>query len=257
MNKQAFGYSLATVLTVATLLLLVSVPQTQATNGYFSHGFGVASKAMGGVATALPRDGFAAASNPAGMVWLGDRYDINAALFNPSRQYSVTGNPSMQPGTFPLTPQTLESGSNTFVIPGLAANWMINPRTSFGISIYGNGGMNTDYDAKVFDNPAAPVTSPTGVNLMQLFASMTFARKLAPNHSVGVSVITAYQMFEAKGLQAFGGFSSDPTMLSDNDMAKTTGLGARVGYLGTLTKGFDFGASYQTKINMAEMDQYA
>ena len=35
-----------------------------ATNGYFSHGFGIKAKGMGGVGIALPQDAMAAATNP-------------------------------------------------------------------------------------------------------------------------------------------------------------------------------------------------
>ncbi|MCK7582643.1 MAG: hypothetical protein MZV65_48470 [Chromatiales bacterium] len=38
-----------------------------ATNGYFTHGFGVKAQGMGGVGIALPQDSIAAGANPAGM----------------------------------------------------------------------------------------------------------------------------------------------------------------------------------------------
>ncbi len=228
-----------------------------ATNGYFSHGYGVQSKSMGGVATALPRDAFVSATNPAAMLEVGKRYDIGISLFNPNRNFTVEGNPSMQPGTFPLTPGNVESDSKLFFIPGIAANWLLNPKTALGVAVYGNGGMNTNYDTKVFDNPMAPVTAPTGVNLMQLFVNGSIAREVAKNHTFGFSGIIGYQMFEAKGLQAFSGFSSDPDNLTDNGSAAATGFGARIGYYGKLTKAFHIGGSYQTKIFMSEFEEYA
>ncbi|MFH2047822.1 MAG: outer membrane protein transport protein [bacterium] len=251
---------LTTLFISLAVLLIASLPMVSpvnATNGYFSHGYGVQSKSMGGVAVALPRDAFVAASNPAAMLELGRRYDIGISLFNPNRNFTVTGNPSMQAGTFPLTPGNVESDSKLFFIPSIAANWMLNPKTSLGVSIFGNGGMNTNYDTKVFDNPMAPVTAPTGVNLMQLFVMTTLAREVVENHSLGIAGIFGYQMFEAKGLQAFSGFSSDPTKLTNNDNATSTGFGARFGYYGKLTPAFHIGASYQTKVYMSEFDEYA
>ncbi|MCK5127243.1 MAG: outer membrane protein transport protein [candidate division Zixibacteria bacterium] len=239
------------------ILALAFNPCAQATNGYFSHGYGVQSKSMAGVAAALPRDAFVTATNPAGMVGLGNRYDIGFSLFNPNRSHTVTGTPSGQMGTFPLTPGSLESGSTTFIIPGLAANWMLSPKTSLGVTIYGNGGMNTDWDAKVYNNPMAPVTQPTGINLIQLFVSTTLAQKLSDKHSAGIAGIFAYQRFEAKGLQAFGGFSEDGTKLTDNDASGSNGFGLRIGYLGEPINGLHIGGSYQTKIFMTEFDEYA
>jgi long-chain fatty acid transport protein len=70
---------------------------------------------------------------------------------------------------------------------------MLNPNNSVGLSIYGNGGMNTDYDTRTFFG-----SSPTGVDLIQIFVAPSYAVKLHPRHSVGVSAILAYQSFEAK-----------------------------------------------------------
>ena len=55
-------------------LCVTAVPQTaQATNGYFSHGYGVKSQAIAGVGIALPQDGLTAATNPAGTAFTGTR----------------------------------------------------------------------------------------------------------------------------------------------------------------------------------------
>ncbi len=53
----------------AGLVLFGAVCSTSAlaTNGYFSHGWGTKSKAMAGVAAALPQDTLVSATNPAGM----------------------------------------------------------------------------------------------------------------------------------------------------------------------------------------------
>ena len=47
-----------------------------ATTGYFQHGYGIKAKSMGGVGIALPQDALAAATNPAGMAWVGNRMDL-------------------------------------------------------------------------------------------------------------------------------------------------------------------------------------
>ncbi|MDE2353380.1 MAG: long-chain fatty acid transporter, partial [Betaproteobacteria bacterium] len=67
-------------------------PLAQATNGYFAIGYGQKSVGMGGVGIALPQDALAAASNPAGMVWVGDRTDLGLEWFRPTRSSSITGN---------------------------------------------------------------------------------------------------------------------------------------------------------------------
>ncbi len=56
---------------VLTTIILVVPVISGATNGYFSHGTGIKNKAMAG------------ATNPAGMAFVGNRFDIGATLFFP------------------------------------------------------------------------------------------------------------------------------------------------------------------------------
>ena len=233
-----------------TLMLILVTWTSQATNGYFAHGYGTFYKALAGAGDAKPFNTLAPSTNPAAMVYVGKRYDLGVSMFTPDRQYTVTGNPSGFPGTFGLAPGTVESGSPLFAIPGFGANWMVGETSSFGIALYGNGGMNTDYDFRTFG------FEPTGVNLSQMFITPTYAVKLADNHAVGFTGILAYQMFEGKGFQAFSPFSSDPANLTNNESASSFGGGVRVGYLGELSPMFSLGASWQSKVYMGKLKDY-
>lgn len=243
---------------IMLIAIIIMMTQTsEATNGYFRHGYGTKNKAMAGVGVAFPLSTIIPATNPAGMTFLGNRYDISIAIFNPNREYTITGNPSGFPGTFPLTPGTIESDSKFFVIPAFGANWMLSANDAVGISLFGNGGMNTDYGTKTFNHPMLTVSQPTGVDLMQLFAGLTYARKIHPLHSIGLTGLFCYQRFRAQGLQAFSGFSRSPENLSDNDHAGSTGFGVRIGYMGNILPVLAIGASYQSKMFMTELEEYA
>ena len=52
---------------LAVAAVLAAPLSVFATTGYFSHGYGLKAKGMGGVGIALPQDSLAAATNPAGM----------------------------------------------------------------------------------------------------------------------------------------------------------------------------------------------
>ncbi len=80
-----------------------------ATDGYFRHGYGIKYSALAGSGVAVSLSSLGAISNPAGIVFLDNRYDVNVSYFSPSREYTVTGNPSMMQGTFGLAPGTIES----------------------------------------------------------------------------------------------------------------------------------------------------
>jgi long-chain fatty acid transport protein len=251
-----------------------------ATNGMFGHGYSTKEKGLAGAGAAYSQDSLAAATNPAGMVQVGNRMDVGAALFNPNRNYDVTGGPSNACSaagcSFSIGPQGIESDSTLFLIPHFGYNSMLDDSSSVGVSVYGNGGMNTRYKggtATYFDSVNAGdfVTVPgtfggavgpglsgtTGVDLKQLFIAGTYAKKLTSDHSVGASLIFAYQTFKADGVSSLGAFSSNPGKLSNNGDDTSTGFGAKLGWQGKVAPSVTLGASYQTKMAMSEFDDYA
>ena len=234
---------------LAALLALAAAPAL-ATDGYFQLGYGTAQNGMGGTGVALSLNTMSPATNPAGNAWVTG-YDVGLALFNPNRQFTVTGNPSGYPGTFGLQPGTVKSGSSLFLMPSLGANWKLNDRMTLGVAIYGNGGMNTNYDASVF------YAGRTGVNLMQVYVAPTLTYKIGENHAFGVSPVIGWQSFQAEGLGSFAPFSSSPSSLSNNGHDTSLGWGVRIGYMGKLLPWLSFGASYQTEMEMAKFSNYS
>lgn len=248
-NKRLLATAVAAALALPTA--------AYATNGYFAHGYGTKNKGLGGAGVALPQDSLAAATNPAGMVWVGDRMDLGAGIFSPQREYTVTGNPSGGPGTFGLAPGTVESDSEYFLIPHFGRNWMLDADSSVGISVYGNGGMNTDYPSNAAGSGVGTFGgSAAGVDLMQLFINATYSRKIDAKSSWGASAIMAYQRFEATGLEGFAGFSSDPNNLTNNGYDDSYGFGLKLGYQGEVAPGLTLGASYQSEMEMEEFGKY-
>jgi len=250
------------LITAAALgLTLGFVATASATNGYFSHAYSIKNKGMAGAGVAAPLDAMVPATNPAGLTEVGNRLDLGLSIFNPNREYTVEGLDPAGPDPnrpFPLMTGTYESGSDYFFIPNIGWSKQINENSAWGIAVYGNGGMNTDYNTDTFNYPIG-LPGPTGVDLMQLFIATTYAHKFAEKHSFGITPIIAAQFFEAKGLQSFGafGFSAAPTKLTNNGHDSAWGFGARIGYLGQLTDQFNVGLSWQSKIYMDEFDDYA
>jgi long-chain fatty acid transport protein len=238
-------------LAASAALLAVASPAL-ATNGYFSHGYGTHYKGLGGAGVALHLNSLAPATNPAANAFVGSRYDLSLSAFSPDRFYEVTGNPSGFPGTFGLVPGEVQSDSRLFPVPALGATWKAGANGSFGLSLYGNGGMNTNWPTATFY-----AGTPTGVNLSQMFVAPTYAVRLADKHGLGISAIGAMQWFKAEGVASFAPFSSAPTKVSNNDNAYAFGGGFRVGYLGDWSRYLSVGASYQTKVWMSRFDEYA
>ena len=217
-----------------------------ATNGYFSHGYGIKAKGMGGAGIAFGQDALAAATNPANMVLVGNRIDLGVDYFRPIRETTV-GNMTGVAGT------NYKSGSNDFLIPEFGYNKMISSDMSLGVSVFGNGGMNSDYPQIGNFNVTG---NRTGVDLSQLFISPTWAMKINPNHAVGVSLNLAYQQFAASGISNFGLYSNDGTKLSDKGHDSSTGWGIRLGWTGQITPDLTMGATYQSKTKMSKFSEY-
>ncbi len=231
------------------LALLLLSTQALATDGYFSHGYGVKAQGMGGVGIAIPQDALAAATNPAGMGLIGDRIDFGLTWFRPIREAEIEGNanPSNN-GTYKA------NESKNFFIPEFGYNKVINDQLSLGVSVYGNGGMNTDYNRPIplFGNTKA------GIDMAQLFIAPTLAWKINETHTVGVSVNLAYQRFEAKGLQNFdnANYSSSVGNVTNRGHDNSYGAGLHLGWIGKINHAVSVGATYQTKTYMTKFDKY-
>jgi long-chain fatty acid transport protein len=228
-------------------LALAAPLLANATNGYFSHGYGAKSQGMAGVGIALPQDALAAATNPAGTALVGNRYDFGLTVFAPSRSTDIIGN------NFGADASYSGNDTSTFLIPDFGYTRQINPDLAVGVAVYGNGGMNTDYGQNPYARFGA--TGSAGVNLEQLFISPSVAYKVNDTHTFGAALNVAYQRFEAKGIGLFGGFSTSPANVSDQGVDSSTGVGVRLGWIGKLTPQLTLGATWSSKIS-GKFDKY-
>ena len=224
-------------------------PAAYATNGYFAHGYGAKSEGMGGVGIAFPQDALAAATNPAGMVMVGDRIDFGVEWFRPNRSSQIIGNAFGPDGSYD------GNDKKNFFIPNFGYNRMISSDTSLGVSVYGNGGMNTDYAVNPFGRFGG--VGNAGVNLEQLFVAPTWSKRLDASNTVGISLNLAYERFSAQGLQPFQGASINPLGVTNNGTDTSTGYGLHVGWIGQVTQNVTLGVTYQTKTRMGKLSKYS
>ena len=265
----------------SALFAVFAIPSAAlATDGYYPHGYGMKARGMGGASTAMANDSFGGANNPASMVWAGDRFDIGLDLFSPRRDISRSGSAVGIDGA-------VTSGSNLFYVPEFGYNRMIGWDMSVGVSVYGNGGMNTDYDggqipagSPVCGNAPGGFNAASGrpgpynllcgsgklaMNLEQLIIAPTFAKKINKDHSLGVSVLVARQAFHVEGLSAFYSFTSAPLAglpyatgnnLTERGKDSSWGYGLKLGWMGKVSDKVSLGASYTSKLKMGKFDKY-
>jgi len=256
MKRTARRTLLATAIAAA-----LTAPAAHATVGYFQHGYGDRAKAMGGAGIAYPQDSIAAATNPAGMVLVGDRMDFGAGVFVPVRDATISGHDPTSIGY----PAAMDADGSydlnndaSFPLAHFGYNRMVRPNMSFGVTIYGNGGMNTSYESAIPFFSGGNPNVAQGVDLMQLFVAPTLAFKVNDAHAIGVSLVLAAQRFKANGLQSFAnsGFSRYPTEVTNKGYDMSTGAGVRVGWIGQVAPNVSVGLTYATKTYMSKFDKY-
>ncbi|PCH83196.1 MAG: hypothetical protein COB89_06990 [Piscirickettsiaceae bacterium] len=233
----------------STLLLFLAIVATNvsATNGAFAIGYGARQLGIAGGGSAFPQDPIIAALNPAGVVFLGEQKDVNLKYYSPPRKYKVEGADTT---SFPLPTKTIKNQTNHFFIPSAGFSWPLSSKSSVGLALYANGGMNTDYSAS--DTPSRSGAfggKRAGVDYAQVFTNLNYSRKFADGKaSWGVATLLNLSYIRMNGLSKFAGFSTDPSNLSDNGHDYAFGVGLRVGILAEVAPGVRLGASYQTKI---------
>jgi long-chain fatty acid transport protein len=269
---------------LVAVVMLTSSGTVMATNGYFVHGVGTESKGMAGtgIGSNAANGPIIAASNPALAVFADDSWEVGLSIFSPLRSYKASASVANgNGGAFTIGEGDFDSSSEVFPIPYVAKNWRLGNGSVISTAFYGRGGMNTDWDNSdasatslacdpfgqaVATGPGPFCAGVAGVDLSQAFLSITYAGKVSDRFAWGIGPIFAVQLFEAKGVGSFAGFTNTfaasggtvfPTALSDNGHDISTGLGATVGLWFSFSDAVSAGFSHQSKLSMSEFDDYA
>jgi long-chain fatty acid transport protein len=234
-------------------LACIALPAA-ATDGYFSHGYGMKAKGRGGASLALADDAFGGANNPASMVRAGNRIEAGVDLFMPERKASRSG---LGPGL----DGSSKSSKTLFPVPEFGYNHMASDDLALGVTVYGNGGMNTTYSGGGFNCGMGAANmlcgmGTLGVDLSQLVIAPTLSYALTPEHSLGVAPQIVWQRFKAEGLQAFSMVSQSPGNLTNRGYDTSSGVGVRIGYLGRFGDSFSLGVTYSSKVKMSRFKKY-
>lgn len=238
---------------------MLALPQVAAANnGYFQYGYGNLSKSMAGLGYALPQDALIPATNPAGLTLIGSRIDVGIEWIAPLRNASIEGNR--------LVTQASADGSwdaddiAFALVPEFGYSRAHGSSLSYGLAVYGNGGLNTVYSENPYEGFGA--NGDAGVDLAQLFVAPAVSLRVAERHSIGLAVNLVYQRFKAYGLDVFaatqfpGPYSESPDKVTSNGYDGSYGLGYRLGWLAEPIDDFTIGLSWQPRTKMTRFDRY-
>ena len=236
-------------------VLALAAGGAQATEGYFLGGYGATQTGLAGAGVANSTDAMSLSLNPAGLVDVGQQFNIGLSFFAPSRGYDATGTAFVAPGAH-------TSSNPLFLIPNMAYSSPIDASSAWGVAVYGNGGNNTLYKNVTNSSvscPGAPgvfCAGKAGVNLNQAFIEAGYAKSFG-NFSIGLAPVFAVQMFSADGLGAFQGASADPAHLTNNGMDTSVGAGLHAGAEWKATNNFRIGLAGATPTFMSKFTKYA
>lgn len=221
-----------------------------ANNGYFPYGYGVKASGMGGAGIALPQDSIAAATNPGGIGFVGDRLDIDVTWNGLSRGATISRSPA------PINGDYDGDRRSGFFVPAVGYSHTLSPTMAFGISVVASG-LNASYTTPI------PLfgTSKATVDLTQVFLAPSFTYNVAPEHALGIALNLVNQRLKVEGLENFADTGSNQVSQSPDNVTNrgedsSYGWGVRLGYTGWVTPWLIVGATYQPKTSMGKFDKY-
>lgn len=200
---------------------------------------GIEAAQMGGASMAFPQSSSIASDNPAGMAYLGNRFDAGLQLFFGSF-HSSFGNDSNRDDFKVRVP-----------VPSGGVNYELDEKTTVGLSMY-SVGSGADYKHAAVPGMGFPSVK-TKIAYVNFAPTVTY--KFTPDLSVGLSALIGVQQLQARGLvapQADGSLGVSPS----HGISTTPGYGWRVGGLWRINPMFSLGASYSPKMRFGKASGY-
>ena len=245
------------------VVCLVASFEATAGGGYFVLGYGPYAHQSAGTSAAMGLDGFAGASNPAKLGVAEDRLDLDLLTFMPHREIERTG--SGTPFDF-----SSRSKNEFYLLPEAGYSRRLQGSWSVGVSVFGNGGLNTEYrdDTGIPGTNANPARcgdrpgnffagcGKLGFDLAPLIVAPTAAWRYREGHALGVAPLLAFQRIKAYGFHAFEAISAHPGEVTNRGYDEAFGAGLRLGWFARLAPWIDAGVTYATPVNMQKFKRY-
>jgi long-chain fatty acid transport protein len=213
---------------VAIAFTLLTCSSARATNGMRMIGFGPVQNSMGGVSIALPLDSATVATNPAGLLSVGQRLDLGATYFAPTVKYQATGpipNVVGSTGSF-------GSDFGASYIPAVGYAQQLSDRLAVGVGLYGAAGMGVSYAQNLYGGV-------TKSSYLQARVTPGVAYRVAEGFTAGVTLNVEYAMMSYAAAAGIG--------MPPRKTAGAMGLGAVLGVQYAVTPTITLGAAYETR----------
>ncbi|MDD2924824.1 DUF5723 family protein [Rhodoferax sp.] len=262
-------FKLRAVVTAAALALPMTA--AMATNGMLMEGYGPISTGMGGASQAIDHGNAAMAQNPATLGMMEDgssRLDLAIGILGPDVKSSI-----------PAFGMSADSKGTSYIMPAFGYVKR-NGAYTYGVGMFAQGGMGTEYDATSFMAGGSAATARSELGVGNLIFPLAY--QVNPNLTVGATLkymwssldmmmaATGMQlagMAQASGVAPTGNLANALPALAgapwarvafsdSNDFtgaAKATGFGASLGATYKVNKDVVLGGSYQFKSALSDM----
>jgi long-chain fatty acid transport protein len=249
---------------VVAVSLTVWMTNAAALYGYFLPGYGPKAVGVAGTGVAMPLDRMAGAINPAGLALIDPGLDVNMVFMHPQREARLDCT------NIGLCDREVSDRSKRdfFAVPGFGYSRRWGERSTLGVTVYANGGLNTTYGRARVDEVAAriagqrpgdpgfPARGKIGVDLAQTITALNFAYRANDQWTLGIAPLIVLQKFSARGLTGFAPLSSDPSSLSNRGADYQFGTGVRVGAIYQLRPDIRLGAQYTSQLFIHDHTKY-
>ncbi len=210
---------------------------------------------MGWTGVAYPQDSLAGAYNPAGMAWIGNRFDIGIAGKRYDGETIISGDiinnvPLPVNGTF----DPFETKNYGYGSAGYNANFLyFDTHFSIGLMGYEKFSFHTRYDNPFF----ILGTSDLEMSYSNYIVAPVIAFQIE-NHSIGGAINFNYAHVNVKGLQtlASDGISTHPNDFTNQGGDNSWGISGSIGWLWNVNPCFSIGLMYTPQTSMKKFTRY-
>lgn len=246
------------ILPILTLFLIVATTtQLPATNGFKSIASGY-RVGTAGAGSAMPMDATDPAVNPALIAFIPNQFFIAGGIFSPHRFMDTSGaTASPLPGAPQIGNPAGHSNSGTKIFPDGSLGLRFGcdcSQWAFGLTLFGNGGMNTNYD-KSRINPF--YLNNQNYDRSIYYRILNLAPTIAFNScdntfSIGVSPIFSYSDFKTTSAT----LPNFAETTGRNRWDHVWGIGGRFGVFARINCMWSFAFSAQMPTFYQRFDKY-
>lgn len=253
---------------IAALLAVAGISAPAfATNGMNMEGYGPVATGMGGASMAYDNGTAGLANNPATISMMKSgtaRFDIAVGGLHPDVNAKMTGMPDAN------------SGGDAYYMPAVGYVRK-DGKLTYGVGVFAQGGMGTEYAANSFMAAGSGTDARSELGVGRLIFPLAY--DVSPDFTVGGSVDFVWATLDMKmaasgaqlggmvtgasgniagALAPLGGAPWARIDFSDNNdfsgSAKGTGWAGKLGFTYRASKQLTFGAVYQSKTSLSDLE---